>query len=148
MVSGALNSDGNALSVAYRAIDTETTRLALVRTDKGGEPVKIEQLAATVADAVARTIKEKYPLKGRVVGMDGPRAILNLGRKHGLVAGQTFNVLGRGEAIESNGRVLGYKEVKLAQLTVTEVDELLAYAKVDNAAGAIEKQQRVIARNE
>ena len=148
MVSGALNSDGNAVSVAYRAIDTETTRLALVRTDKGGETVKIEQLAVAVADAVARTIKEKYPLKGRVVAMDGPRAILNLGRKHGLTVGQTFNVLGRGEAIESNGRVLGYKEVKLAQLTVTEVDELLAYAKVENAAGAIEKQQRVIARNE
>lgn len=148
MVSGALNSDGNAVSLAYRAIDTETTRLALVRTDKGGEPVKIEQLAATVADAVARTVKEKYPLKGRVVGMDGARAILNLGRKHGLVAGQGFNVLVRGEPIESNGRVLGYKEVRLAQLTVTEVDDLLAYAKVDNAAGTIEKQQRVIARSE
>jgi len=39
MISGALNSDGNAVSVGVRAIDTETTRLALVRSERGGEPL-------------------------------------------------------------------------------------------------------------
>jgi tetratricopeptide (TPR) repeat protein len=148
MISGALNSDGNAVSVGVRAIDTETTRLALVRSERTGEPLKIDALATAIADAVARTVKDKYPLKGRVVAMDGSRAILNLGRKHGVTAGQGFNVLSRGEPIESNGRVLGYKEVKVARLTVTEVDDLLSYAKVEESTGAIEKQQRVIVRTE
>lgn len=148
MISGALNSDGNTVSVGVRAIDTETTRLALVRSERAGEPLKVDALAATIADAVARTVKEKYPLKGRVVALDGPRAILNLGRKHGVTAGQSFNVLSRGEPIESNGRVLGYKESKVARLTVTEVDDLLSYAKVEESTAAIEKQQRVVVRSE
>jgi tetratricopeptide (TPR) repeat protein len=148
MISGAMNNDGNTVSVGMRAIDTETTRLALVRSERAAEPLKVDALAKSMADAVARTVKEKYPLKGRVVAMDGPRAILNLGRKHGVMAGQSFNVLSRGEPIESNGRVLGYKDTRVARLTVTEVDDLLSYAKVDESSAAIEKQQRVIVRSE
>jgi tetratricopeptide (TPR) repeat protein len=148
MISGSLNSEGNAVSVGVRAIDTESTRLAMVRSDRADEPLKIDALASTIADAVARTIKDKYPLKGRVVQMDGQRVIVNLGRKQGVSVGQGFNVLSRGEPIEMNGRILGYKDSKVAQLTVTEVDDLLSYARVDTPGASLEKQQRIVARSE
>ena len=155
MVSGTLTSQGagqgTTLTAAVRAIDTETTQLAMVRSDRtsgaSGTPNPTE-LAATIANAVAKTVQDKYPLKGRIVSVDGERAIINLGKKHGLTAGQSFNVLSRGEPIELNGRVLGYRENRIAQVTVTEVQDLLAYGRVAEAKAPLEKNQRIIARKE
>lgn len=148
MVSATLQTEGNQLAAAVRAIDTETTRLAMVRSERAPEPVDPGRLAAGIADAIAKTVKEKYPLKGRVVAQDGERVIINLGRKHGVTPGQSFNVLVRGEPIELNGRVLGYRETQIARVTVTEVEDLLAYTRVSDARGKLEKNQRIIARSE
>jgi len=152
MVSGVLTTQGNTLTAAVRAIDTETTQLAMVRSERAtasntGTPNPTE-LAATIAKSVAQTVQDKYPLKGRSVAVEGERAIINLGKKHGLTPGQTFNVLTRGEPIELNGRVLGYRENRIAQVTVTEVQELLAYGRVAEAKAPLEKNQRIIARKE
>lgn len=148
MVSGVLNSQGNQLAAALRAIDTETTQLALVRTETTPSPADPARLAAAMAQQIARTVAEKYPLKGRVAALDGSRVIINLGKKHGVKAGQSFNVLTRGEPIELNGRVLGYKENRIARLTVTEVDDGLAYASAAELSGTLEKNQRIVARSE
>lgn len=148
MVSGVLTSQGNSLSAAVRAIDTETTQLAMVRSERTVGPANPTELAAAIANQVAKTVQDKYPLKGRIVAMEGPRAILNLGKKHGLQVGQSFNVLSRGEPIEHNGRVLGYRENRMAVVTVTEVQDLLAYGRVSDATATPDKNQRVIARKE
>lgn len=148
MISGALVPADGGLAASVRAIDTETTQLALVRSDRAAAPANPLQLAATMAEAVARTVGEKYPLKGRVVSVDQGRAIINLGRKHGVAAGRQFNVLGKAEPVEINGRVLGYRETQLTQLTVTEVDEQFAYARIADAGVPLEKNQRIIARRE
>ncbi len=148
MVSGVLASQGNSLSAAVRAIDTETTQLAMVRSERTAGPPNPTELAVAIANQVAKTVQDKYPLKGRIVAMEGPRAILNLGKKHGLQVGQSFNVLSRGDPIEHNGRVLGYRENRIAQVTVTEVQDLLAYGRVSDATATPDKNQRVIARQE
>jgi hypothetical protein len=148
MVSGVLSSQGGAIHASWRAIDTETTQLALVRSEKGTAAFDPTQLATAMAQAVAQMVADKYPLKGRIAALDGETAILNLGRKHGVAVGQSFNVLGRGEAIELNGRILGYKESRIAQVTVTEVQDLLSYGRIAEPKAALEKNQRVIARKE
>ena len=146
MVTGVLNAQGAGLSVAARAIDTETTQLAMFRTDKAAAATDPAQLARTIAQGVAQTVQDKYPLKGRIVSVDGERAIVNLGKKHGVAPGQVFNVINRGEPIELNGRVLGYKEERVGQVTLTEVEELLAYGSVGEAKAPLQKNQRIIAR--
>lgn len=151
MVSGVLTSPaaaGGGVAAAVRAIDTETTQLAMVRSERAGAPADPSRLAAGIAQAVAAAVQEKYPLKGRVVDVQGPQAIINLGRKHGVAAGQSFNVLSRGEPIEHNGRILGYRDTRIARLTVTQVDELLAYAQLAEVQAPVEKNQRIIARKE
>lgn len=148
MVSGVLTSNGQQLGAAVRAIDTETTQLAMLRNERSSGAPNPGELAAAIAKAVAQTVAEKYPLKGRVVSVDGTQAIINLGKKHGVAAGQQFNVLSRGEPIEHNGRILGYRESRIAQLVVTEVQELLAFARVADVKAPLEKNQRVIARRE
>jgi tetratricopeptide (TPR) repeat protein len=152
MVSGTLSTSpgaqGTGVGASVRAIDTETTQLAMVRSEPPSAPFDPARLAASLAQAVAQTVQDKYPLKGRIAGMDGERAILNLGRKHGVAVGQSFNVLSRGEPIELNGRILGYKESRIAQLTVTEVQDLFSYARVADAKVGLEKNQRIVARRE
>jgi tetratricopeptide (TPR) repeat protein len=149
MVSGVLSSQGNNLNAAVRAIDTETTQLAMVRSERStSQPPNPSALAASIADQVAKTVQDKYPLKGRIVAIEGDRAIINLGKKHGLAAGQAFNVLSRGEPIEHNGRVLGYRESRVALVTITEVQDLLAYGRIAEAQRPLEKNLRLIARKE
>ena len=147
MVSGVLNSQGQQLSAALRAIDTETTQLALVRSETTPDTADPARLAAAMAQHIAQTVADKYPLKGRVAAVDGDRVIINLGKKHGVQAGQGFNVLVRGEPVELNGRVLGYKDSRIARLTVTEVDDGLAYASAADVVGTVEKNQRIVARS-
>jgi len=151
MVSGVLStqgSNGTTLTAAVRAIDTETTQLAMVKSERSTGLPNPTELAASIAKQVAQTVQDKYPLKGRIVSVEGDRAIINLGKKHGLSAGQSFNVLSRGEPIELNGRVLGYRENRIAQVTVTEVQELLAFGRIAEVKSPLEKNQRVIARKE
>lgn len=148
MVSGTLTSQGGGLSAAVRAIDTETSQLAMVRSERSMGAPNPTQLAAAMAQAVARTVQDKYPLKGRVVAVDGERAIINLGKKTSLAVGQAFNVLTRGEPIELNGRVLGYRDTRSALVTITEVEDLLAYGRIAELKAPLEKNQRVVARKE
>jgi hypothetical protein len=148
MVSGVLGSQGDTMTASVRAIDTETTQLAMVRAERASGTPNPVAMASTLAQAITQTVQDKYPLKGRVVAVEGQRAIINLGKKHGLSNGQAFNVLVRGEPIELNGRVLGYKESRIAQLAVTEVQDQLAYARIVEATATLEKNQRIIARRE
>ena len=157
MVSGTLNSQGAAggaqvgtsVGASVRAIVTETTQLAMVKTERpGAGAFNPTALASSIATSVAQTVAEKYPLKGRIVQADGAQAIINLGKKHGVAPGQQFNVLSRGEPIELNGRILGYKDTRIAHVTVTEVQELLSFGRVSEPKAPLEKNQRVIARKE
>ena len=148
MISGVISAQGHAVAASVRAIDTETTQLAMVRSERGTGAPDPTQLAGAIANSVAATVKDKFPLKGRVVSVDGERAIINIGKKHGLTTGQTFNVLSRGEAIELNGRILGYKDTRIAQVTVTEVEDLLAYGRIAEVRAPLERNQRIIARKE
>lgn len=148
MVSGVLTQQGTSLAASVRAIDTETTQLAMVKSERNSGPMNPTELAANIAKSVAATVSEKYPLKGRIVSVEGDKAIINIGRRHGLAQGQTFNVLVRGEPIELNGRVLGYKDARIGQVTVTEVDEQFAQARIAGATAPLERNQRIVARKE
>lgn len=149
MVSGTLSSQGGALVAAVRAIDTETTQLAMVKSERAtAGSVNPAALAVGIANSIAQTVADKYPLKGRIVQVEGMQAIINLGKKHGVATGQQFNVLGRGEPIELNGRILGYRESRIGQVTVTEVQELFSIGRVAEVKSPLEKNQRLIARKE
>lgn len=132
---------------AMRLIDTETTGIALSTTGKSGNEPDPAALSGQLADAVLRTLKDKYPLKGRIARVDSGQVIVNLGKRHGVTAGQLFNVLGKPEPVELNGKILGYRESRLGELQVTEVQDGLAYAKALGDAKALEKNQRVVQKD-
>ena len=145
--AGSVRNTETQGQASLRLIDTETTGIALSVSEKlAGAPDPVA-LAGKMATEMAKTIREKYPMKGRIAMVDGDTVVLNLGKKHGVTAGQQFNVLGKPEPVELNGKILGYKETKLGQLKVTEVQDGLAYAKSLEKVGAWEKNQRVIQKD-
>jgi tetratricopeptide (TPR) repeat protein len=148
MVSGVMTHEPGGLAASVRAIDTETTQLAMVRTERQAGAGNPTALAVAIAQQIAATVADKYPLRGRIAVVEDDRVIINLGKKHGVAAGQAFNVIERGAPIELNGRVLGYRDSRIAQLTVTEVQDQLAYARIGERQGPLQKNQRVIARKE
>jgi len=148
MVWGVMTHEAGSLAASVRAIDTETTQLAMVRAERQAAPGNPTELAVAIARQLAATIQDKYPLKGRIALVEGERVIINLGKKHGVAAGQAFNVIERGAPIELNGRVLGHRDTRIAQIVVTEVQEQLAYARIAERQGALDKNQRIIARQE
>ena len=130
--------------VNLRGIDVETTQIAVTQSEKINFPLDPFKTASSLAHSVSQNIKSKYPLKGRIADAGGETVIINLGTKHGVSSGQVFNVLGKSEPIELNGRILGYKETRLGQLEVLEAQELMAFAKPVDIKGALEKNQKII----
>jgi tetratricopeptide (TPR) repeat protein/peroxiredoxin len=147
MASGSLYESPTSTRVALRLIDTETSGLAMSSSEgltANSDPAAV---AAKLADGIARALHDKYPLKGRIASVDASGILLNLGKKHGLRAGQIFNVLGKSEPVELNGKILGYRETKLGQLEVTDVQEGFAQAKVVDKTGEWAPNQRVIQKD-
>jgi len=145
--AGSVRNAENQGQASMRLIDTETTGIALSVSEKMAGAPDPAALAEKMAAEVAKAIRDKYPMKGRIALVDGDTVALNLGKKHGVAVGQQFNVLGKPEPVELNGKILGYKESKVAQLKVTEVQDGLAYAKASDKTGALEKNQRVIQKD-
>jgi tetratricopeptide (TPR) repeat protein len=141
-----LTGAGQAKALSMRVIDTETTNIAYSTTQREGVQDAVAT-ASTLAAAVVKTVREKYPLKGRIAVADDENAIIiNLGKKHGVAPGQRFNVLGESTPIELNGKILGYREAKLGQIEITSAEELMAYGKAVEKTGSWGKNQKIIAR--
>ncbi len=144
ITTGAFSGAGASKALSLRLIDTETSAIAFATTRRNAvsDPVA---LAEELANAVASTVHDKYPLKGRIAVADDDSAlIINLGKKQGAKPGQTFNVLGEGVPIELNGRVIGTREAKLGQIEITASEELMSYARVVEKKGAWGKNQKII----
>lgn len=153
ILTGQLFNTGRNNLATIRVIDTETTGIVLStasrQTNRLLEMMDFDpvQIAKKFAQEIQKTVLEKYPLKGRIALVDGETVIINLGKKQGVQVGQHFNVLGESTPIELNGRVLGYRDAKLGELEITQVEDLLAYAKPVNRAGSWGKNQRIILKN-
>jgi Tfp pilus assembly protein PilF len=131
--------------VNVRLIDTETTDIVSPLSEKQAGNIDAPTLAGKFAKSIAATIKDKYPMKGRIAMVEGDSVIINLGKKHNVSPGMVFNILGgKEEPIELNGRILGYRQSKAGQLEVSKVEDLMSYAKPLQKVGDLEKNQKII----
>lgn len=144
--TGGFTGSGSAKALSLRLLDTETSAIVFstIRRNSLQDPVaQAEELAA----AVAASVRDKYPLKGRIaLAEDDASLIINLGSKQGARAGQTFNVLGEGVPVELNGRVIGMREAALGQLELSRCEELMCFARAVEKKGAWAKNQKIILR--
>ncbi len=147
LATGSLFESPTATRVALRLIDTESSALALSSAEALAVDSDPAAIAAKLADAIAGALHRKYPLKGRIASVSDTEILLNLGRKHGLRAGQSFNVLGAAEPVVLGGKVLGHRDTRLGHLEVVEVQDGFALAKAVERSGVWQANQRVIQRD-
>jgi tetratricopeptide (TPR) repeat protein len=78
--------------------------------------------------SLAAALNQFAPLRGRIVRMEGNRALINLGRAHGVERDMTFNILREG-GLQVNPETGEYEydaEEILGELSITRVDEVIA----------------------
>ena len=143
IATGTLRRDKLA-QANMRLIDTETTGIMLAASDRltnSPDPIAI---AEKQASEIVAMLHAKYPVKGLIALAENGNVIVNVGKKHGIQPGWLFNVLGTPEPIELNGKVLGYRDKRLGEIQITEVQDGLAYAKVVGTPFAAAKNQRIL----
>jgi tetratricopeptide (TPR) repeat protein len=78
--------------------------------------------------SLAEDINQTMPLRGLIVRMEGERALINLGRAHGVDKDMKFHIFREGGLRKSpeTGELVVDTDVSLGMLTITEVDEMIA----------------------
>lgn len=147
ITTGSLFENGNGGLATMRLVDTESTNIVLSSSEKTQGSTDPTALANAFAKAIKAALTEKYPKKGRIAMADGDTIIINLGKKHGVQEGEVFNVIGQGQPIELNGRVLGYRTAKLGSLKVTQVEDLMAYGQPVEKTGDWQQNQKIIQKD-
>jgi len=122
---------GADITMYLRLVDTEITSLAAQLTRSVKDPSAIPALADAVATEVVAKLTNGRQLQGLIAEAGSDEAvIINLGARHGVKLGQQFNAVTDGPPIEAGGKVIGHREIKVAQLEVTQVEENYSVAKV------------------
>ena len=89
------------------------------------------------ASDVAGQLAQRFPhLQGEVVDVQGEELYLSLGARDQLLEGMRLNVFREGDELTSptTGEVLGRLEEDLGTVTVTQVAEVYAVARLDDVA--------------
>jgi tetratricopeptide (TPR) repeat protein len=128
-----------------RLIDTETTQIV----HQISEPVNESALRANVtsiAENILTKVAQDKPLQGLIADAAAPDSVLiNLGGKHGVTAGQVFNIIVDGEPVEAGGKVIAYRPKKVGTLEVTtvETDYSVCTATLSDAGVTLAKDMKV-----
>lgn len=136
---------GKDLMAYVRLVNTETTAIELQASaivDEAAPLNAVNGLAGELLDKLTRARQ----LKGLVAdASDDNAVIINLGRNHGIEAGQEFAVMIDGDPIEVGGRVIAHRQKSIGKLVVETVEDGYAIcrvvAKQDDAT--IEKEMKI-----
>jgi len=123
---------GKDLMVYLRLVNTETTAIDFqtsVPLNEGTPLAAIEKLAGEAIDKLTANRQ----LQGLIADAEEESAVIvNLGRKHGIEAGQEFAVMVDGDPIEVGGRVIAHRQRPVAKLVVDTVEDDYAICRVVN----------------
>jgi len=78
--------------------------------------------------SLAEDINNAIPLYGTIVRLEGDRALINLGRAHGVQKNEVFHIFHQG-GLRKNPETGEFEvdpEVSLGELTITKVDEMIS----------------------
>lgn len=98
MVTGSIVPEQKGMTVALRFIDTETTAVRKVLTVDTPSTEIDRQAAQSVAAGIDAWVKEDFPIRGRVVSVEGESCFVNVGQTHGVRKGDRFEVVREAKA--------------------------------------------------
>ena len=126
ILSGRVIYTSLQTQVALRLIETETGEVKAAMNEIFVGSVPASAIAEKLSDALLEKLSALYPLRGRISTVGEKGIILNIGREHGTVMGQQFQVPDTDWILE-----------------VSEVDQGHSSAKVKRGHGTIEPGTRI-----
>lgn len=93
MVKGDLYYSGSETQAAVRLIETETGQVKASTQEVFKNAASAGQVADKLSETIVGKLKGLYPLRGKIASVDGQKAVINIGAKHGVKAGQRFRVV-------------------------------------------------------
>ena len=130
-------------SVDLQMIDTETTELKINLSEPLDGPDKILAIADKSASDILDHLARDYPLKGKIVAVEGDQVVVNLGSSAGATVGTRMNAVSE-KPITADGQVIATELVKIGSIELTQVQDKGSFAKVLNHTGALAAETKVI----
>nr|WP_092074283.1 FlgO family outer membrane protein [Dendrosporobacter quercicolus]NSL49187.1 hypothetical protein [Dendrosporobacter quercicolus DSM 1736]SDM86986.1 Curli production assembly/transport component CsgG [Dendrosporobacter quercicolus] len=110
------------------------------------DPSVFTAAARRAIEAIAFKINEINPLEGIVILVQGDKVMIDLGREHGVEAGQTYLIMREGNPIYHplTGALVAIEKTDLASFTITGAEATTATGKLkESAAKAIKPGDKV-----
>jgi uncharacterized caspase-like protein len=130
-------------SVDLQMIDTETTELKVNLSESLDGSGRILAVADKSASDILDQLERDYPLKGKIVSVEGDRIVINLGSSAGATIGMRVNAVVE-KPITADGQVIATELVKVGSIEITEVQENGSFAKALDHTSALSKGTKVI----
>jgi TolB-like protein len=135
--------DKDKYSVELQMIDTETTEIKVNLSEPLDGSDKIFAVADKTANDILNHVEQDYPLKGKIVHVDGDQVVLDIGSNAGATTGTRMNAVAE-ESIKVNGEVIATKLNRVGSVEITEVQPKASFAKVIEHSVALKPETKVI----
>ncbi len=147
IILGSITYSTGFVKVTARCIDTETAE-TIVAKDASTQNTEMSNVDHLVEN-VAIMIYNALPLvEGGIINTEDDQVYLDIGSAHGLRKGTKLIVFREGEVIKhpKTGEVIGKKVTKMGEISVAEVQEKMAIAKILNKEGTIQIGDKVVVK--
>jgi len=94
IASGTIVYSGPHTQVSLRLFETESGRIMASVNETVGNAVPVYELASRLTENLSSKIERKYPLRGKIIQIDGNTATINIGVNVGVQEEQVFGIVG------------------------------------------------------
>ncbi|MBM4331839.1 MAG: hypothetical protein FJ117_11560 [Deltaproteobacteria bacterium] len=128
IITGSVIRLGNVYDVNTRLINVEDGSILKAEKIRGPGLDAIERMMDSLADL----IKKDFPIEGYVVMVTGKRAMIDLGKGHGVEPGMRFLALRKGAPVRHpvTGKMLRTEDIKIGEMAVQSVDVDTSWAEI------------------
>jgi tetratricopeptide (TPR) repeat protein len=121
MITGSLTHLGEAGRLSLRVLETDSTNILTTVTEPFETPAAIDGILQRTAVTLLDTLRQEYPLQGRIVHVTPAGITVNIGARHGVSAGLVLQVwdnttpmglveITTVEPLSAHGRILQQRE--------------------------------------
>lgn len=128
IITGSVIRVGNAYDINTRLINVEDGSILKAEKIRGPVLDVIERMMDSLAD----TIKKDFPIQGYVVMITGKRAMLDVGKIHGVEPGMRFMAFRQGAPVRHpvTGKMLKGEDIKIGEIAVQNVQIDTSWAEI------------------
>lgn len=136
IATGSIMRYKKDVQVAIRLTDTETTAIKGAIFGSGKD---LDSIARDTAEKIVAKIKTAYPMRGKVLSLEGNQVVLNIGAEVGVQNAMTFKVL---EDIKGE-KGLGTRYRPVGTITIASVDRDSSYATISEQSRGFKAEMKV-----